>query len=61
MSPQELTVRCQPNGRLVITADPYTAATLAGRDGFRNTAALRAQLEDAIRDAWYVADCPKVP
>jgi hypothetical protein len=53
-----LDVKCQKDGAIVITTDPDTAATLAGR-AFRNDSEVRAILQDRIADAWYAAGCPE--
>ena len=59
MSPYRLEVTCDEDGSVTIKTDAYTAATLGGRDGFRDTAAIQGQLVEAIADAWYAADCPR--
>jgi len=47
-------------GNVRILCDPHTAATLAGREGFRDLADTWKTLEDKIADAWYTTDCPPV-
>ena len=46
-------------GTTVIRADAITAARLAGRRIFGKIPETQKALEDAIRDAWYAADCPR--
>lgn len=46
-------------GITVIRADAITAARLAGRRIFGKIGETQAALEEAIRDAWYAADCPR--
>lgn len=46
------------DGTTVIRADAITAARLAGRRIFGKIGETQVALEDAIRDAWYAADCP---
>lgn len=56
--PLDMSVAVLNTGRVVIDADPYIAATLAGREGFADGETVRAELERRIADAWYAADCP---
>lgn len=47
------------DGATVIRTDAITAARLAGRRIFGRIPETQKALEDAIRDAWYAADCPR--
>jgi hypothetical protein len=55
-----LEVTCDDDGCITIVADAETAATLAGREGFRDIAPTQQLLADCIAEAWYAADCPPV-
>ena len=56
--PGDLDVTCAPTGRVIISASPDDAATLAGRDGFGDREALQDELRERIARAWYAAGCP---
>lgn len=53
-----LDVMVDGDGSVHIHCDIHTAARLAGRTIFGKIPETQKALEDAIRDAWYEADCP---
>jgi hypothetical protein len=55
---RQLDVICNADGTLTITADPDTAARLAGRKAFGDGKATQRLLEYRITEAWYAAACP---
>ena len=58
-APRELLeVSCE-DGAVVIRCDTITAARLAGRRIFGRLLETQVALEEAIKDAWYAADCPR--
>ena len=56
---ETLDVQVVDNGVVVIRADSYTAARLAGRNIFGAISETQKELEERIADAWYAADCPR--
>jgi hypothetical protein len=54
----EMTVKCNPDGSLTITASARESASLAGRENFGGVAGAQADLKERIADAWYAAGCP---
>lgn len=57
-SPEFLDVSHE-DGDTIIRCDAITAARLAGRGIFGRLPETRKALEEAIKDSWYAADCPR--
>lgn len=55
-----LEIVCNPDGSITAHMDSYTAARLGGRDQFGSVVRQKLEWQDALRDAWYAADCPRV-